>query len=378
MRVDFFQKFFNLFKNKSIKYFRKLQKETDKKVLIFVSSYSPFGNMKQREEHLFKQFVNDGYIIAWSDENLNNVVELAPNIYGYPMKDTKKLVLSSKIKKKVILSVSTHYTFDNTESIFIKATKKNIKVIYEHLDDISLVDKKIQKKLYKRFDTICKNDDIIITATADNLYRQAVEARGSEKNIVLAKNGVDLEIFGKTRLNPEFEKFLNKPIVGYYGCIVKEWFDFETLEYAIRNNSHLNFVLIGIYRKPEVSHLFKYDNFLCLDKMPFEELLKYSKHFSVAIIPFLLNDITAGTSPVKMFEYMAQGLPIVTTSINECKNYKSCLIANNKEEFSQLLNKALELKDNKEYQLLLQKEANDHSWKNVYKIMDEAMQRERV
>ena len=379
MRIEFIQAIINsLKKNHTVKFFKKFQQKTDKKILIFASSYSPFGNMKQRAEHLFKQFIKDGYIIAWGSDALNKVVELEPNIYGYPLMDTQKIVLSKKIKNKVIMSISTHFTYDKLEDLLIKAAKKDIKVIYEHLDDISLIiNDKIQTKLYKRFDTLCKNENIIISTTADNLYKQAVQSRGCKKNIIIAKNGVDLDIFGNTKLLPEFEKLLNKPVIGYYGCIFKEWFDFETLGYAIKNNPHLNFVIIGPHVKFDIEHFKKYTNFLCLDKMQFDELLKYSKHFSVAIIPFLLNEITKSTSPVKMFEYMAQGLPIVTTAMDECKNYKSCLIANNKEEFSRLINEALKLKNNEEYQMILKKESAENSWESVYKILNEALLNER-
>ncbi len=376
-KINMIQNIINFFKNnnKTVRFFRN-KLTNNKKILIFISSYSHFENMKQRPEHLFEQFIKDGYIIAWGEKALNSVVEYSPNIYGYPMKDTKQLVFNKKIINKTIMTISTHFTFDNIEKLLIKAANKKIPVIFEHLDDITLISKKkIQNKLYKRFNTICKHDNIIISTTADNLYKQAIEVRGSDKNIVIAKNGVNLEIFQNSKFNPDFEKFIsdNKPIVGYYGCIFKEWFDFDTLEYAVKNNPHLNFVIIGPHVKEDVSILNQYNNFLCLDKMNFEELIKYSKHFNAAIIPFLLNDITKGTSPVKMFEYMAQGLPIVTTAMNECKNYKSCLIANNKEEFSALINKALKLKNDENYKLLLQKEASENSWENIYQKIKKAI-----
>ena len=77
------------------------------------------------------------------------------------------------------------------------------------------------------------------------------------------------------------------------------------------------------------------------------------------IIPFLINDITQATSPLKLFEYMALGKPIVTTSMNECKKYKSVILADNKEHFVENIDKAIDIvkNENKEYYKILEQEA---------------------
>lgn len=355
--------------NKNIKFFVKLQEFTGKPILFFVSSYSLLGSMKQRPEHLFDLFIKNGYIVACSDDKVLCPVEIQKNLYVFPAKYSDKLLRNTYIPKKLVMSISTHYTCKNLDKILIRAAKHKIPVIYEHLDDIELCPiKKIKTRLYKRLEKIAKTEEITISATADLLYEQAVKLRGSNKNIVMAKNGVNLEYFTDKVKDETFQNMIEskKPIIGYYGCILSEWFDFEILEYAIKNNPHLNFVIIGVHKAEEIKHLKQYSNFLCLDKMDFSELLKYSKHFTVATIPFKLNEITAGTSPVKMFEYMALGLPIVTTAMNECKKYQSCLIAHNKEEFSELINTAIPLKEDKEYIKILNKEANENKWENVY------------
>ncbi|MBQ5347017.1 MAG: glycosyltransferase, partial [Ruminococcus sp.] len=71
----------------------------------------------------------------------------------------------------------------------------------------------------------------------------------------------------------------------------------------------------------------------------------YATHFSVCTIPFLVNDITQATSPIKLFEYMALGKPIVTTAMNECKKYKSVMIAEDKKDFLEKIEKAIKYEE---------------------------------
>jgi len=53
----------------------------------------------------------------------------------------------------------------------------------------------------------------------------------------------------------------------------------------------------------------------------------YLRRFDVATIPFQVNRVTNSTSPVKLFEYMAGGKPIVTTDMKECRKFQSVLIS---------------------------------------------------
>ena len=82
----------------------------------------------------------------------------------------------------------------------------------------------------------------------------------------------------------------------------------------------------------------------------------------ILTIPFVINSITQATSPLKLFEYMALHKPIVTTAMNECKKYRSVLIAEDHEDFLHQLETATALKEDKRYLALLDQEAKENDW----------------
>ena len=82
----------------------------------------------------------------------------------------------------------------------------------------------------------------------------------------------------------------------------------------------------------------------------------------------MLN-ITAATSPVKIFEYRAMHKPIVITDLKECRQYKSVMIAKTHEEFIQLIEEALSKENDEKSIALLDKEARENDWQEKAKVI---------
>jgi glycosyltransferase involved in cell wall biosynthesis len=73
---------------------------------------------------------------------------------------------------------------------------------------------------------------------------------------------------------------------------------------------------------------------------PYAILPAYLRLFDVATIPFLIDEITRSTSPLKLFEYFAGGKPVVTTPMPECKAFPEVRIAATAGEFAAALDEA--------------------------------------
>lgn len=125
------------------------------------------------------------------------------------------------------------------------------------------------------------------------------------------RNAADLQLFS----GPMLSRKHARPILGYYGAI-REWFAMDWIAYCARRNPHWEFWLIGRQERrfPEVDDL---ANVVFWGERPYEELPEYLRQFRVALIPFLVNELTKATNPVKLYEYLAAGKPVVATDLPE-------------------------------------------------------------
>jgi glycosyltransferase involved in cell wall biosynthesis len=91
------------------------------------------------------------------------------------------------------------------------------------------------------------------------------------------------------------------------------------------------------------------------------DLAGYLGYFDVCIIPFVLNDLIRNTNPVKFYEYISSGKPVVSVRLPELEVYSDiCYLADTKEEFSNCIKKSLE-----EESILKEKRmkvARENSW----------------
>lgn len=108
-------------------------------------------------------------------------------------------------------------------------------------------------------------------------------------------------------------------VVGYVGAL-SYWFDYETVRAAAIARPNYLFVLIGpiLTEQAGVSVRSMPTNVVHLGTKSYSDLPAYLRAFHVATVPFLLMDVTLSTSPVKMFEYAAAGVPIVSSPLPEC------------------------------------------------------------
>lgn len=101
--------------------------------------------------------------------------------------------------------------------------------------------------------------------------------------------------------------------VGYFGYLAGAWFDWELIAEAARRRPSWRFYLIGYGGSPEEIRL--PENVVLLGKQPQTDLAAYAANWDVAVIPFKPDRLAAGADPIKTYEYLAMGLPVVATGV---------------------------------------------------------------
>ena len=136
-------------------------------------------------------------------------------------------------------------------------------------------------------------------------------------------NGVRYDFFQTApRGMPAAYRDLKRPIVVYVGAM-EDWFDFDLVNAAARALPEFSFVMIGDARHARFEAL---PNIHCVGTKPHAELPTWLWNADVGIIPFDVKNhggLVNSINPLKLYEYMACGLPVVSVAWEELRNIAS-------------------------------------------------------
>jgi len=181
-------------------------------------------------------------------------------------------------------------------------------------DKAALLD--LEKRLIEKSHCVIVSSDRLLAAK-----------RRYNSNTYLVTHGVDVAHFRKAcdseTIIPEEMKALRRPVIGFFGLIA-DWVDLDLIRFVADSHPDWDIVLIGKC----VTDIRIFDglkNVHLLGARPYPLLPHYAKAFDVAILPFAVNELTLAANPLKLREYLAAGLPVVTTAIPEAEKLKHVL-----------------------------------------------------
>lgn len=276
------------------------------------------------------------------EPNLWVLNPLAIPAYGVPwMKHVNREILKLQVKramKKLGMKGVFNFVFTPTAGVVAGSLGED-KMVYYCVDEFTAFTGINDQMVQLENDLLRRADMVFVSA--DKLLKS--KSKHNPKT-VLIRHGVEFEHFRKA-LDPATEvpaeiRNLPKPVIGYFGLMAEDWIDIPLMEAVAKHFSQGSMVLLGKVTT-DISRLTNLPNVHLLGRKPFSTLPEYSKGFDVAINPFPVNEVTLNANPLKVREYLAAGLPVVSSRIPEVEVLGQCHIGDDIPGFIRGIEEAL-------------------------------------
>jgi glycosyltransferase involved in cell wall biosynthesis len=213
-------------------------------------------------------------------------------------------------------------------------------VVYYITDQYSAMPEVYSEYIEDLEQTLLAESDLIFVTSRELLK----EKNGRKSPARLLPHGVDFNHFYSAvetpaRIPPELEH-LPRPLLGFYGTLAP-WVDAELLKHVSQAFPQASIVLIGpVWIDFPIPR--DLPNVHWLGPRSYLDLPAYAKHFDVGLIPFRQNTLTAYVNPLKFLEYLALGLPVVSTPLPDLTGFADVVsIAATADEFVHQVKEAL-------------------------------------
>ncbi len=164
---------------------------------------------------------------------------------------------------------------------------------------------------------------------------------GEAAKPLMVRNAVDLDHYARLYGPNGLLGDVAHPVIGYYGALAS-WVDVPLLSKVADAFPDGTIVLAGGHFDVDLGPIARRGNVRLLGQRPYEEMPLLLWHFDACIIPFLVNDITEATNPVKFYEYISQGKPVVAPDLSELRPFSEvCYLARGHDDFLAKLRLAL-------------------------------------
>lgn len=330
---------------------------------VFPAPSCPWGYLFQRPHQFARALARSGRIVLYCVDHSSM---LTPDMHVRGLQQVETgLYLFNDGENGASLSALhgalTVWQYWPHQAGFVRALPPQRVLIYDVIDDLDVFEQ--YADIRQDFDQSFRSADVVL-ATSQALSERATSERG---DVVRVPNAVCYEDFADpTPVEwPEVTAIREstETIVTYYGALA-DWVDFGLIRQCAERLPGWTFLLVG-HSYPGVAErerLDRTEGVIALPPAPYERLPWLLTQSDVAIIPFKVNEITRNTSPVKLFEYMAAGKPVVSTDLPECRQYAPVAIARDADEFVAEMRRAREQAGDPDFVASLRACARENTW----------------
>ncbi len=251
----------------------------------------------------------------------------------------KKVIKDYGIKRYVFFNsfLPTYY------NVIPKNCLQPLLKIYRSSDDIS--QEGYIAKHGIRMEKIAVEQSDLVVASSFSLCKNLAKYG---KQVFRIANAADPNLFYIPSPKPPKPKeitHLKGKLIMFTGKLSKLRIDYQLLYEIATNHPHDYLVFVGLYEQADIDEfgLSQLPNIIFTGSRPINELKDYLCHADCAIIPFLKNQLTESIYPLKINEYLALGLPVVSTNFSDdIRSFQDSIqLADNHQEFLQKIDLAL-------------------------------------
>ncbi|HSJ72595.1 MAG TPA: glycosyltransferase [Acidimicrobiia bacterium] len=321
--------------------------------VVYLPTWARWDEMRQRPQFIVDAFAergHDAYFVDPREERIRTVgrVTIVPTLEDTP-------------RSEVILYVH----FAPLVSLFDRYD--DAVVVYDILDDLTIYDEDEvgmpeHRRVRFHHPLVMDRADVVM-ASAPALID---EHRSERSDILYVENGVDPTAFGGPLPAPADLPEVGGSVVGYHGMIAR-WFDFDLVGAVADELSEVAFLLVGPVDpsvRGRLDDLEARSNVHYLGPRLSNEIAAYVQSFDVGIVPFVVDDLTRAVSPLKMYEYMAAGVPVVATPLPVCETHPLVATTDHPRNFVRLVVEALDRSRDAAFVDSLRQAAHEASWSN--------------
>jgi glycosyltransferase involved in cell wall biosynthesis len=188
-------------------------------------------------------------------------------------------------------------------------------VVFDKMDELSAF-RNAPPLLLELEQELLDRADVVFTGGA-SMHRAAAHRHA---NIHCFPSSIDTKHFAAARdrslPDPPDQAHVGRPRLGFFG-VIDERFDIDLLAAAADLRPDWQFVMIGPVVKIDASVLPRRPNIHWLGGKKYDELPQYLANWDIGFMPFAINEATKFISPTKTPEFLAAGLPVVSTAITD-------------------------------------------------------------
>ncbi|ARU03574.1 hypothetical protein CCO03_01725 [Comamonas serinivorans] len=267
----------------------------------------------QGEAYVMRQVAPHVYEIGLAFHSSENFYaqKMSPDNLRAAQESFSRLARDAKIREALVV---VHLSYWATWAIELQKNR-SWKLQYDCMDEWADFPD-IGQPLIDEEEVLVQKADLV-TVTASLL-----EKKWKTKNAhcVLVRNGVEFDFFSSHCVKNDLLAHLKKPVIGFYGALAP-WVDFALLHHLASQRPQWNFVLVGDCFVKDLAGIDRLPNVHLTGRKPYEDMPRYLHGFDVCLIPFKLNQVTHAVDPVKFYEYISAGKPVVSVPLEEMAIY---------------------------------------------------------